>query len=321
MIILTGGAGFIGSCFLKILNKNGIDDIIVVDRLGTGEKWKNLIGKKYSSYIHKDDFRKKLSENTLPDNIEAIIHLGACTVTTEKDADYLIDNNFNYSVELANFAIKNNIRFIYASSAATYGDGNEGYSDNTFENLKPLNMYGYSKHAFDEWVIKNEYHKIFTGFKFFNVFGPNEYHKDEMASMVFKSFNQIKKTGRVRLFKSDVEGYSDGEQKRDFIYVKDVVAVLWNALNTPEFSGIYNLGTGNADTWNHLIECVFDAMNLKANIEYIDMPISLTGQYQYFTEAVMDNFNNSLCKISFQSIESSIEDYVQNHLLLNWKFF
>jgi ADP-L-glycero-D-manno-heptose 6-epimerase len=313
MIILTGGAGFIGSCFLEKLNRMNIHDILVVDHLGGGYKWKNLVGKRFRNYIHKADFRKKLGEGVYGNNIDAIIHFGACSSTTETDADYMLDNNFTYSVELAEFSLMNNIRFIYASSASTYGAGENGYFDNEFYNLKPLNIYGLSKHLFDLWVVNNGYESKFTGLKFFNVFGPNEEHKGYMASMVYKSFCQIKETGKVRLFKSNSLDYKDGEQKRDFIYVKDCVKIIWDILQEKEFAGIYNLGTGTARTWNDLANAVFSAMNVKPNIEYVEMPDSIKNQYQNFTQADMNKLNKKL-KIEFQSLENGIKDYVQNFL-------
>ena len=313
MIILTGGAGFIGSCFLKKLNDNNIFDVLVVDRLGTGEKWKNLVGKRFKKYEHKDVFREKIQNEEYGD-IDAIVHLGACTVTTEKDADYLLDNNLTYSIELAEFAEWNDIRFIYASSAATYGSGNLGYSDSEFHNLKPLNIYGLSKHLFDLWVIDNKLDSSFTGLKFFNVFGPNEYHKGEMASMVYKAFRQITATGKVHLFKSYDKDYKDGEQKRDFVYAKDVTEILWNILNLKDFSGIYNLGSGTAKTWNELVEAVFTALNMTPKIEYIEMPEDLKNQYQYYTKADIEKLKDTECPVLFKSLEENVSDYVQNFL-------
>ncbi|TAL70838.1 MAG: ADP-glyceromanno-heptose 6-epimerase [Bacteroidetes bacterium] len=314
MIVLTGGAGFIGSCFLEKLNSMNRSDILVVDHLGEGNKWKNLVGKIFLNYIHKTEFRNRLKTGFYGKEIEAIIHFGACSSTTEKNADYLLDNNFAYSVELAEFAIANEIRFIYASSAATYGSGENGYSDNEFDMLRPLNIYGFSKHLFDLWVINKGYDKIFTGLKFFNVFGPNEYHKGDMASMVYKSFCQVKKKGKVQLFKSNNPDFKDGEQKRDFVYVKDCNEIIWEILNKPDFAGIYNLGTGVARTWNDLANAVFSAMKLKQNIEYIELPESIKNQYQNFTQADMTKLKATGLKAEFRSLEESIKDYIDNHL-------
>ena len=320
MIILTGGAGFIGSCILKKLNDEGITDILVVDNLGQSDKWKNLIGKKFSRYIHKNEFRNLLFDNSFDDSIDAILHIGACSSTTESDADYMIENNLNYSIDLALYAAENDIRFLYASSAATYGNGSLGYSDKNFEGLKPLNVYGLAKHLFDEWVIKNDLDQVFTGIKFFNVFGPNEYHKGEMASMIYKSYNQIKNLGKVRLFKSNSPDFANGEQKRDFIYIKDIIQVIWKMLNKDNYSGIYNLGTGKARTWNDLTNSVFKSMNIESNIEYVDMPESLLNQYQNFTEADMSKFKSSKIKHEFMNLEESIEDYISNYLLNDWQY-
>ncbi|MFH1051579.1 MAG: ADP-glyceromanno-heptose 6-epimerase [bacterium] len=320
MLVLTGGAGFIGSCLLKKLNDEGISEIIVVDRLGEADKWKNLVGKKFARFIHKDNFLEQLFDSALDESLEAIIHLGACSTTTERDADYIFENNLNYSIELATYAAENNIRFIYASSAATYGDGSHGYSEANSEELRPMNVYGLSKHFFDRWVIDHELESTFTGLKFFNVFGPNEYHKGEMASMIYKSFSQIENLGKVHLFKSNSPDFKDGEQKRDFIYVKDAVEVLWKILTINKFSGIYNLGTGNARTWNDLVDSVFHALGKEPKIEYIDMPESLSNQYQNFTQADMKKLNRSKAKFKFDSLENNIEDYVKNYLIKEWKY-
>jgi len=324
MILLTGGAGFIGSCFLKRLNDEGINDIIIVDSFRNSDKWKNLIGKKFIDIIHKEEILNFLDlsqeiNSDLP--FDTIIHLGACTDTTEKNMDYLFENNYKFSINLTTYAIEKNIRFIYASSAATYGDGQDGYNDNSIENLKPLNPYGFSKQLFDLWVHQNGLEKKVTGIKFFNVFGPNEYHKGEMASMVYKAYNQVKSTGKIRLFKSNSEQYADGEQKRDFIYIKDVVEVLWKILNNNKVKGIYNLGTGKARTWNSLANSVFSALGLKPNIEYIDMPEELKEQYQNFTQADIKKLKKTGCSVEFSSLEDSINDYVRNYLTKSWKYY
>lgn len=315
MIILTGGAGFIGSCFLRKLNDEGLKNILVVDRLGTGSKWKNLLKKNFSQYLHKSEFRANLKNGQYNNvDVEAIVHLGACSSTTEKDADYLFDNNLTYSIELAEFAEKHNIRFIYASSAATYGDGAQGYSDKSFESLVPMNCYGFTKHLFDQWVIDNGLKDKFTGIKYFNVFGPNEFHKDNMASMVYKSYKQVKEFGRVKLFKSNHKDFKDGDQKRDFLYVKDTVNVMWEIFNNPKIAGIYNLGTGKSRSWNDLAYAVFAALYIEPKIEYIDMPDYLSGQYQNFTEADMTKLHEAGLNYNFMSLEESVKDYVCNHL-------
>jgi len=317
VFIVTGGAGFIGSAFIWKLNSEGIDDILVVDNLGESEKWKNLVNRRYADYIHKEDFRHVLDEDMLSaENVEAVIHLGACSSTTERDADYLMENNFHYTCDLAQWAVSHDIRFIYASSAATYGNGSLGFDDDRggIGRLRPINMYGYSKQLFDLWAIRKGLIDRMVGVKFFNVFGPNEYHKDDMTSVVFKSFQQIQDTGRVRLFKSHHPDYADGGQKRDFVYVKDCVEVLWELVRKREVNGIFNLGTGRARTWNDLVNAVFAAMNLPPHIDYIDMPGSLRGQYQYFTEARMEKLRTTGVETNFSPLEDTVADYVKNHL-------
>lgn len=312
MILLTGGAGFIGSCLLSRLNEEGIEDILIVDNLSTSIKWKNLVGKKYTGYENKDIFIDKLEFGKYDGEIDYIFHIGACSSTTENDIDYLMYNNYNFSKELAQYALSNNISMMYASSAATYGAGENGYSDTLFDNLKPLNGYGYSKHIFDQWLIANEFEDKFTGFKFFNVFGPNEYHKESMSSMVYKAFHQINETSKVNLFKSNDKNFSDGGQRRDFIYVKDVVDIMWKAYQS-DLKGIYNLGTGKSRDWNSLMTAVFNSLNKEVNIEYVEMPKSLQGQYQNFTEADMSKLNKKI-EHNFMSLEKSVKDYVQNYL-------
>ncbi len=316
MIIVTGGAGFIGSAIVWKLNSEGIDDIVIVDRLGTSEKWKNLVNSKYADYFHKDDFIKMVCEDRVPFEVKGIIHMGACSSTTERDAGYLMENNYRYSRKLAEWAVRKNIRFIYASSAATYGDGSLGFSDDDHvsKTLQPINMYGYSKQVFDLWVLRNQLERKVAGIKFFNVFGPNEYHKGDMRSVIHKSFRQIKETGKVRLFKSHKPEYQDGEQKRDFIYVKDCVEVVWRLFRDREVNGIFNLGTGQARTWNDLAGAVFTAMGRQPEIEYIEMPESIRDQYQYFTEAQMDKLRSAGNTMPFRSLEDTISDYVANYM-------
>jgi ADP-L-glycero-D-manno-heptose 6-epimerase len=316
MIIVTGGAGFIGSAFIWKLNQEGRDDIVIVDQLGTDDKWKNLVNLRFIDYIHKDDFLEMVDTDTVPFKVDALIHMGACSSTTERDADYLWHNNYVYTKLLAEWAIERNIRFIYASSAATYGDGTQGFSDEhiIIKDLKPINMYGYSKQIFDLWVLRNSLEKKIAGIKFFNVFGPNEYHKGDMSSVIFKAFHQIKETGKVKLFKSYKKDYKDGGQKRDFVYIKDCVNAMWWLLKYPKVNGIFNLGTGKARTWNDLIKAVFAAMKKKTNIEYIAMPEALRNQYQYFTEAQMSKLTKAGSPVKFSSLEDSVRDYVVNYL-------
>ena len=316
MIVVTGGAGFIGSAFVWRLNQEGIDDIVIIDSLGTDDKWKNLVNRRFADYIHKDNFLRMICDDAVPFEVSAVVHMGACSSTTERDADYLWKNNFLYTKTLAEWALKHGVRFIYASSAATYGDGTKGFSDDhgTINEFKPINMYGYSKQLFDLWALKNHVENKIAGIKFFNVFGPNEYHKADMTSVIFKAFHQIKETGKVCLFKSYQPKYPDGGQLRDFVYVKDCIDVMWWLFNNPAANGIFNLGTGKARTWNDLIKAVFVAMGIKTNIEYIEMPESLRNQYQYFTEAKMDKLKAAGCPVAFSSLEDSVRDYVVNHL-------
>ncbi len=316
MIIVTGGAGFIGSAFVWKLNQEGIDNIIIVDRLGTSDKWKNLVNLRFVNYIHKDDFLEMIDTDMVPFKIDAIIHMGACSSTTERDADYLWHNNYAYTKILTEWALEHDVRFIYASSAATYGDGSKGFSDNhkKTDDLKPINMYGYSKQVFDLWVLRQKLENRMAGIKFFNVFGPNEYHKGDMSSVIFKAFHQIRETGKVRLFKSYKKEYKDGGQMRDFVYIKDCVNVMWWLFNNPKANGIFNLGTGKARTWNDLIKAVFAAMKKKTNIEYIPMPETLRNQYQYFTEAEMTKLKKAGCPVKFSSLEDSAHDYVTKYL-------
>jgi len=316
MIIVTGGAGFIGSALIAALNKRQMTDILVVDELGTDQKWKNLRNLSFADYVEKDDFLEMVIENKLDGSIDAVFHLGACSDTTETNASYLIKNNYEYSKLLAQWATADKIRFIYASSAATYGDGSAGFSDDEekIENLRPLNMYGYSKQLFDLWARRTGLLKKIVGLKYFNVFGPNEYHKADMRSFVIKAFEQITATGKVRLFKSYKPGYADGEQKRDFIYVKDAVDMTLFFYDNPQIAGLFNIGTGKARTWNDLVKAVFAATGKKANIEYIEMPESIRDQYQYYTSADITKLRKAGYNKETTPLEDAIKDYVQSYL-------
>jgi len=318
MIILTGGAGFIGSCMLWQLNAIGQTDVLVVDSLGSGSKWKNLVGKTYIDIVSKEDFRELMAIGGLED-VEAVIHMGACSSTTETNADYLYDNNYLYSVDVAEFAFENNARFIYASSAATYGAGERGYCDTTTD-LHPLNMYGYSKHLFDQWIRREGMEGACAGLKFFNVFGPNEYHKGSMASLVSKAVPEIMAHGSVTLFKSNDSAYSDGGQMRDFVYVKDVCKVMTSLLQHPRVNGIMNVGTGKARTWNDLMNAVFAALGRDPVITYIDMPASLSKQYQNYTQADLSTITALLPEMSFGELEETVADYVQGYLTQDWPY-
>ncbi|MFN5006340.1 MAG: ADP-glyceromanno-heptose 6-epimerase [Ignavibacteria bacterium] len=315
MIAVTGAAGFIGSCFVRTLNEQGYNDILIIDSLEQDDRWNNLVTKKFRGIEHPEVFKRKCSEGIYDaHDISALIHMGACSSTTERNAEYLLENNYRYSIAMAQFALAHDIPFIYASSAATYGAGEKGYDDASVSELRPLNMYGYSKQLFDEWIIGNGLEQSITGIKFFNVFGPNEYHKGDMASMIFKSWKQVQHNGHISLFASDIPEYPDGGQMRDFIYVKDACEVMWKILQSKQSHGIINLGTGKARTWNDLAHAVFKALGKDSDIRYVSMPDSLKGQYQYYTQAVMDKLQSSSSAHQFLELEDSIADYVVNHL-------
>jgi ADP-L-glycero-D-manno-heptose 6-epimerase len=318
IIIVTGAAGFIGRNVVAQLNRLGFDELILVDELGTNEKWKNLIGLRYEDILPPDTFLDLLESGTLT-GVRSLIHLGACSATTEKDADYLLDNNYRYTRTLCNWSLENHVRFVYASSAATYGDGANGYddSDAITPSLQPLNMYGYSKHMFDLWVLKHDLFKQIVGLKYYNVFGPYEDHKGDMRSVISKSYEQIRSTGVVKLFKSHRPGYRDGEQMRDFIYVKDAVDVtLHFALQSADApGGLFNCGTGEARTWVDLVTGTFTAMGLPTKIEFIDMPESLRGKYQYYTQAKIGKLRTAGYTAPFTSLEEGIRDYMTTYYL------
>lgn len=316
MYVVTGAAGFIGSCFVAKLNAEGIKDLLLVDESGKTEISKNLKGKLFSDLINKETFRKSVSDNRLPNTLQAVVHMGACSSTTEKNVEFMMDNNYRYTLELAEWCVRNHVRFIYASSAATYGDGKNGYDDDdkVTPRLSPLNVYGNSKQLFDVWALESGNSKKMAGLKFFNVFGPNEYHKEEMRSVVLKAFLQIQAEGKVKLFKSHIPEYKDGEQCRDFVYVKDCVEVMWWLLKEKSVNGIFNLGSGKARTWLDLTRAVFAALEKKEQIEFIDMPDSVRNQYQYFTEARMDKLRKAGYKAAFTSLEDAVRDYVTNYL-------
>lgn len=319
MIVVTGAAGFIGSCLVAHLNRQGMDEILAVDVLRKNDKWKNLRNLRYVDYLDRSQLFDYLAK---ANNIEAILHMGACSATTETDTAYLMENNYRYTLNLARYCLDRDIRFIYASSAATYGDGSAGYDDEgDMHSLQPMNMYGYSKQAFDQKAVREGWLEKIVGLKFFNVYGPNEYHKGDMASVVFKAFNQIHDHGHVRLFKSHRPDYKDGEQKRDFVYVLDAVGVIIYFLQNTRLSGLYNVGSGRARTFNDLAKATFRAMNLAPRIQYIDMPESIRDRYQYFTEAKMDKLKNSGFTRPFHSLEEGITDYVQNFLMKNFRHY
>lgn len=315
-VLVTGGAGFIGSVLVWALNKRGISDILIVDHLGSGDKWKNLRGLKFADYCEKSDFLPYLEKGRFDNqSLEAVFHLGACSSTTETDCSYLIKNNFEFSKALALLAHGNNARFVYASSAATYGDGESGFVDNEaeIEKLVPLNMYGYSKQMFDLWLKQKGLLKSSVGLKFFNVFGPNEYHKGSMRSFILKSFEQIRDAGSVMLFKSHRPDFKDGEQLRDFIYVKDAVDMALHFMDNSA-GGLFNISTGSARSWNDLVKATFAAMNKPVQISYVDMPESIRNQYQYYTIGDNSKIKNAGYNKPMFTLEEAIDDYVKNYL-------
>lgn len=313
--IVTGGAGFIGSNIVAELNARGEDDILVVDILGKDEKWKNLVGLKFEDYWEADRFRFALQNDALQ-KVSAVFHMGACSATTETDASYLADNNYRFTREICEWCIEKGTRFVYASSGATYGDGSLGYSDDDEATwgLQPLNMYGYSKHMFDLWALRSGFSKQVVGLKFFNVYGPREDHKGDMRSVVNKAYGQIRDTGVVKLFKSYHPQYKDGEQVRDFVYVKDAVDVcLWFGENW-DASGIYNVGTGTCRTWLDLARATFAAMGREPKIEFIDMPETLRAKYQYRTEADITKLRAAGYTKPMTTLEAGVADYVASWL-------
>ena len=316
MIVVTGGAGFIGSALIHGLNEKGIKDIWVVDQVDHPEKQKNLNPLIFDRLIGIDDFLKDVLEKKLF-RCDAIFHMGACSSTTETDESYLTKNNFEYTRHLASFCLEKGIRFIYASSAATYGGGENGYSDDEsrLEILKPLNLYGDSKQKFDLWAQAEGAFKNLVGLKYFNVYGPNEYHKQDMQSMVRKGFLQLRDTGKLRLFKSYKSEYSNGDQERDFLYIKDAVAMTLFFLERQDVGGIFNVGSGKARNWNDLAKAIFVAMSKKLNIEYIDMPSEIRNHYQYHTCSDTEKIRNAGYSKPSMSLEAGIENYVTKYLI------
>jgi ADP-L-glycero-D-manno-heptose 6-epimerase len=312
MIVVTGGVGFIGSAIVWRLNELGYDDILIVDRADETDKWKNLAPLRFSDYMDADDF---LDEVGLHKNADAIFHMGACSSTTETDADYMIRNNYQYTKDLADFAAANDIRFIYASSAATYGDGSAGMNDGTddLHKLRPLNIYGYSKQMFDQYAARNGMFEKIIGLKYFNVFGPNENHKGDMRSLVNKAFDQINETGKVNLFKSANPDYADGEFGRDFVYVKDAVEMSLYFMDRKD-GGLFNVGSGRMNTWNALADAIFKALDSPRNVEFIDMPANLRDRYQYHTQADLTRIRDAGYTAETTTLDEAVADYVRNYL-------
>ena len=321
MKIITGGAGFIGSAICWKLNEQGITDIILVDENTNGSKEQNISGLKFSDYIDKDIFLTKINKSAINYKVDTIYHMGACSSTTENNMEYLIENNVEYSKSLGKWCLSNNAKYIYASSAATYGNGENGFDDDiaVIPKLKPLNKYGLSKQMFDMWVIENKLLDKFTGLKYFNVFGPNESHKGDMRSMVNKAYDQIKETGKLKLFRSLKPEYKDGEQLRDFVYIKDAVGmtvffdpVLGSVKNK---TGIFNIGSGTASTWLAAAAAVFKALGKQMQIEWIDMPDNIKDQYQYFSKANITKLREAGYNNEIMKLEDSIRDYVEGYLM------
>jgi len=315
-VLVTGGAGFIGSALVWALNRRGCEDIVVCDRLGTDEKWRNLTPLRFADYVEGDQLLSRLQSGALG-KFDLVLHLGACSATTEKDASYLIRNNYEFTKDLCAWSLANKARFVYASSAATYGDGSAGMDDDEsrLEKLRPLNMYGYSKQLFDLHARRNGYLKKIVGLKYFNVFGPNEDHKADMRSLVHKSFAQVQNENLIRLFKSYRKDFRDGEQKRDFLYVKDAVAMTLHLAATKKVGGLFNIGSGQARTWIDLANAVFSALGKKPKIEFIEMPETIRDKYQYFTQADISKLRAAGYKEKITTLENAVADYVQNYLV------
>ena len=317
-VLVTGGAGFIGSALVWKLNALGYENILLCDRLGTDEKWRNLVPLKFSDYIDADDLlaRVRAADTTL-DDIGLVLHMGACSATTERDSQFLMRNNFQYTQVLCKWMLRRGGRFVYASSAATYGDGSQGMSDKhePLRSLRPLNMYGYSKHLFDCWAQSEGIMNRIVGLKFFNVFGPNEDHKADMRSVVHKACAQIRETGKVQLFKSHHPDYSDGGQMRDFLYVKDCVDMTLHLAQRPLGGGLFNLGSGKAHTWVDLVTPIFHALDKPVQIEFVAMPEQLRGKYQYFTEADISRLRENSYTKPVTPLAEAVTDYVKNYLL------
>ena len=314
-LIVTGGAGFIGCNVVTALNARGHEDILVVDDLNEAEKERNLDTLCFEQYMEKEDFRQAFLSGAI-DAPKTVFHLGACSSTTQMDTDYLNDNNLRYTQQLCEWCHTQGARFIYASSAATYGDGESGYVDDEskIDALKPLNPYGQSKQDFDLWARERDLFKSIVGLKYFNVYGPHEDHKAEMRSVINKAYSQIQDTGRLELFKSYRPEYKDGEQNRDFIYVKDAVNVTLYYHDHPEVSGLYNCGNGQARTWVDLGKAIFAAMDLEAKIDMVEMPESIRDRYQYHTQADVTKLRASGYSRSFMTIEEGVDDYIRNYL-------
>ena len=317
-ILITGGAGFIGSALVWELNRRGCENIVVCDRLSTDEKWKNLVPLKFADYIDGNDLLQAVQHAPAKlGRFDHVLHLGACSATTERDADFLMRNNYEFTKQLCQWSLANQTRFVYASSAATYGDGAHSMDDQMpdIHALRPLNMYGYSKHLFDLHAKREGWLPSIVGLKYFNVYGPNEDHKADMRSLVHKACGQILATGKVQLFKSHRPDYKDGEQMRDFLYVKDAIRMTLHLAETPSAGGLFNLGSGKAHTWVELATAIFTALGKQPNIEFIDMPEHLQSKYQYYTCADIAKLRASGFTQEITALTEAVRDYVQGYLV------
>lgn len=312
-IIVTGGAGFIGSAVVWRLNELGFEDILIADRLDDTDKWRNLVPLRFADYIDGYDLLETLDD--LKD-VKTVFHLGACSSTTETDADYMIRNNYQYTQDLADWSVRNGVRFVYASSAATYGDGSAGMNDGieSLNRLRPLNVYGYSKHLFDQYAARAGMFDRIVGLKYFNVFGPNEDHKGDMRSLVNKAFDQINQRGKLQLFKSSNPDYADGEFGRDFVYVKDAVDMTLFFMEN-KIGGLFNVGSGRMNTWNALADAIFKALDLPKNVEFVEMPEKLRDRYQYHTKADLTRIRNAGYAAETTELEAAVGDYVRKYLV------
>jgi len=314
-IVVTGAAGFIGRNIVAALNARGHRDILLVDELGTSDKWRNLRGLDFDEFIPPSALMQYL-ESPRGQEVRAIIHMGACSATTERDADYLVANNYRYTLDLITWSLAHDARMIYASSAATYGDGSLGYSDadDVTPTLRPLNMYGFSKQMVDLWALRNGFLESVVGLKFFNVYGPYEEHKGDMRSLVSKSYPQVRDNGQITLFRSHRPEYADGEQMRDFIYIDDAVDVVLHFLDHPELGGLFNCGTSHASTWLELTNALFAAVDQKPHVNFVDMPDSIRDRYQYFTEADGIKLRAAGFAGEFRGVDAGVREYVETFL-------
>lgn len=317
-VLVTGGAGFIGSALVWALNGRGVERIVIADRLGTDERWRNLVPLRFEDYIDADDLLPALQADTLG-SFDLVLHLGACSATTERDASFLMRNNFAYTKQLAHWSLAHGARFVYASSAATYGDGRAGMADAdespaALARLRPLNAYGYSKHRFDQYAAGHGMLSRIVGLKYFNVFGPNEAHKGDMRSLVDKAYHQIVDDGRVRLFKSYRAEYGDGEQRRDFLYIKDAVRMTLHLAAEPSAAGLFNVGSGVASSWLRLTHAIFHALGRAPSIEFVEMPETLRDKYQYHTQADIAKLRSCGCTMPVTELETAVADYVRHYL-------